>query len=77
MEKDDNLDMDGISNDIASSLKSDLDTAVAKSDHNQRTILSALISNGLTVKDIEGERLVKIDEDKIGDELEKYSDMYG
>lgn len=62
-----------LSNMIDESLKGRVDRAVAGSDYNQKTILSAILDKHL-IKNDEG--LLTFDEDKLDDELSKWSDHY-
>lgn len=64
-------EMESLSNDIEQDLKTDLDVAVAGSDHNQRTVLSALIDGGLD----NGEGQPSVDEN-LQSLLEKWDSHY-
>jgi hypothetical protein len=64
-------ELDGLSNEIEQDLKTDLDVAVAASDYNERTVLSALIDGGLD----SGEGQTSVDEN-LKPLLEKWSSHY-
>ncbi len=64
--------MKKLSNKIDGDLKTRLDRAVAGSDVNQRTALSAMIDAGLSQT---GEGLIVLDDENL--ELEKWSENYG
>jgi len=63
--------LDRLNNDIEQDLKTELDIAVARSEYNQRTVLSALIDAGLDTG--EGNTCV---EENLEDRLEQWSDHY-
>lgn len=65
-------EMTDLSNEIDENLKTNLDIAVAGSDHNQRTVLSAMIDHCLD----DDEDPVTVDTDKIEDKLEEYGERY-
>lgn len=64
--------MKKLSNKIEEGLKERLDRAVAGSDVNQRTALSAIIDAGLTQT---SEGLIVLDDENL--DLDKWSDHYG
>lgn len=75
MGKDDGLDT--LSNKISNGLKEDFDRGNAGCDYKKKTVLSAMISNGLTEEvDEQGRSKVVIDTEKLGEELERFSEVY-
>ena len=64
-----------LSNEIESSLKNALESAVGNCDYKQKTVLSAVIDEHLVSVDGENDIYV-VDDENLEDELEEWSDRY-